>query len=116
MVAAITSFFAVGTGFYHSPADQFFLYLQINVFRNNGFVAAFYIVLRNKPITFNSGLVKKVGGVGLLKQGITDVFLVSENFVDGACVPFFPPAPVRIPSRSRPAAILSILRPSKCSR
>ena len=89
MVAAIASFFAVGTGFYHSPADQFFLYLQINVFRNNGFVVAFYIVLRNKPVIFNSGLVKKVGGVGLLKQGITDVFLVSENFVDGACVPPF---------------------------
>lgn len=52
-------------------------------------MVAFYIVLRNKPVIFNSGLVKKVGGVGLLKHGITDVFLVSENFVDGACVPLF---------------------------
>jgi len=24
-----------------------------------------------------------------LKQGITDVFFVTENFVDGACVPLF---------------------------
>ena len=89
MIATVASFFAVGTGFYHSPADQFFLYLQINVFRNNGFAVAFYIVLRNKPVIFNSGLVKKVGSVGLLKRGITDVFLVSENFVDGACVSLF---------------------------
>ena len=37
----------------------------------------------------NSGFVKKVSGVGLLKQGITDVLLVTENFVDGACVPLF---------------------------
>lgn len=89
VVATIASFLAVGTGFYHSPADKFFLYLQVNVLWNNGFVVAFYIVLWNKTVIFNSGLVKKVGGVGLLKQGITDVFLVSENFVDGACVPLF---------------------------
>ena len=89
VIATVASFFAIGTGFYHSLADQFFLYQQVNVFRNNSFVVAFYIVLGNKPVIFNSGLVKKVGGVGLLKQGITDVFLVSENFVDGACVPLF---------------------------
>ncbi|ACR72541.1 Hypothetical protein EUBELI_01549 [Lachnospira eligens ATCC 27750] len=70
MVAAIASFFVIGTGFYHSSADKFFLYLQVNVLWNNGFVVAFYIVLRNKPVIFNSGLVKKVGGVGLLKQGM----------------------------------------------
>ncbi len=57
VVAAIASFFAIGTGFYHSSADKFFLYLQVNVLRNNGFVVAFYIVLWNKPVIFNSGLV-----------------------------------------------------------
>ena len=90
MVAAVVSFLTVGAGFTYSSADQFFLYLQVNVLRNNGFVVAFYIVLRNKTIILNSGFVKKVGGVGLLEQSITDVFLVSENFVDGACVPPFP--------------------------
>lgn len=45
VIAAIASFLAVGAGFYHSPAGKFFLYLQINVLRNNGFVVAFYIVL-----------------------------------------------------------------------
>lgn len=89
MVAAIASFFAVGTSFYHSPADKFFLYLQVNVLWNNGFVVAFYIVLRNKPVIFHSGFVKKVSGVGLLEQGITDVLFVTENFVDGACVSLF---------------------------
>lgn len=34
-----------------------FLYLQVNVFRNNGFVIAFYIGLWNKTVIFNSGLV-----------------------------------------------------------
>lgn len=57
VIATVASFFAIGTGFYHSPADQFFLYQQVNVFRNNGFVVAFYIVLWNKPVIFNSGLV-----------------------------------------------------------
>lgn len=52
-------------------------------------MVAFYIVLWNKTVIFNSGFVKKVGGVGLLEQGIADVLLVTENFVDGACVPLF---------------------------
>lgn len=34
-----------------------FLYLLVNVLRNNGFVIAFYIVLWNKTVIFNSGLV-----------------------------------------------------------
>lgn len=90
MVTAVVPFLTVGAGFTHSPADKFFLYLQVNVLRNNGFVVTFYIVLRNKTVILNSGFVKKVSGVGLLEQGITDVLFVTENFVDGACVPPFP--------------------------
>ena len=90
VVAAVVSFLTVGAGFTYSPADKFFLHLQVNIFRNNGFVVAFYIVLWNKTVIFNSGFVKEVSGVGLLKQGITNLFLVSENFIDGACVPLFP--------------------------
>ena len=86
VVATIASFLAVGAGFTYSPANKFFLYLQVNVLRNYGFVVAFYIVLRNKTVIFHSGFVKKVSGVGLLEQGITDVLFVTENFVDGAVV------------------------------
>lgn len=57
VIATVASFFAIGTGFYHSSADKFFLYLLVNVLRNNGFVIAFYIVLWNKIVIFNSGLV-----------------------------------------------------------
>lgn len=53
-------------------------------------MVAFHIVLRNDAIVLYSGFIQEVCGVGLLKQGITDVFLVSENFVDGACVLRFP--------------------------
>ena len=74
-------------------------------------MVTFYIVLRNETVVLDSGFVQKVCCVGFLEQGIADVFLVSEDFVDGAG-----PVLVRIPSRSRPAEILSILRPSKYSR
>lgn len=57
VVTAVVPFLTVGAGFTHSPADKFFLYLQVNVLRNNGFVVAFYIVLWNKTVIFNSGLV-----------------------------------------------------------
>lgn len=50
-------------------------------------MVTFYIVLRDDAGVLNSGLVKKIGGVSLLQKSITDVFLVAENFVDGACMP-----------------------------
>lgn len=52
-------------------------------------MVAFYIVLRHKTVVLDSGFVQKVSCVGFLEQGIADVFLVSENLVDGACVPLF---------------------------
>ena len=88
VVAAVGAFFAIGTGFDHSPAYQLFLHLQENVLRNNCFMIAFYIVLWNDAIVLHSGLVQEVCGIGFLKQGIADVFLVSEDFVDGAGPPF----------------------------
>ena len=54
VVAAIGALFAIGTGFDHSPAYQFFLHLQENVLWNNCFVVAFYIVLwNNKKSTYH---------------------------------------------------------------
>ena len=89
MVAAVASFLAVGTGFHYSSADQFFLNLQVNVFRNNGFVVTFYIVLRDETVVLDSGFVQKVCCVDFLEQGITDVFQVAQDLVDGASVTHF---------------------------
>ena len=52
-------------------------------------MVTFYIVLRDETVVLDSGFVQKVSCVGFLEQGIADVFFVSENFVDGACVPPF---------------------------
>lgn len=60
---------------------------DVNLSRDNRFVVTLNIILRNDAGVLNSGLVKKIGGVSLLKKGITDVFLVAENLVDGACMP-----------------------------
>ena len=51
-------------------------------------MVAFHIVLWHDAIILDSGLVQKVCGISFLKQGIADVFLVSENLVDGAGSPF----------------------------
>ena len=42
----------------------------------------------NDAIVLDSGLVQEVCGISFLEQGIADVFLVSEDFVDGAGPPF----------------------------
>ena len=67
VVAAVTSLFAIGAGFNHSPAYQFFLYLQVDIFWNNRFVVAFHIVLRHDAIIFDSGFIEEVCGVGFLQ-------------------------------------------------
>ena len=51
-------------------------------------MVAFYIVLRNNAVVFDSGFIQEVGGVGLLKKSTTDVFFISKNLVDGAGPPF----------------------------
>lgn len=54
---------------------------------------SFNIVLWNDTIVFYSGLVQKVGGVSLLKECVTDVLFITQDFVDGARPPFgFPGA------------------------
>ena len=87
VIAAVASFLSVGTGLDYSPTYQFFLHAHVNFSWNNRFMVSFNIILRNNAGVLNSGLVKKVGGVCLLKKGITDVFLVAENLVDGTCMP-----------------------------
>ena len=49
---------------------------------------AFHIVLRNDAVVLDSSLIQKVCSISFLKQGITDVFLVSNDLVDGAGPPF----------------------------
>ena len=88
VVAAVGAIFAISACLDHSPAYQLLLHPQKNVLWNNCFVVAFYIVLWNDAIVLHSGLVQEVCGIGFLKQGIADVFLVSEDFVDGAGPPF----------------------------
>lgn len=88
VVAAVGAFFAIGTGFDHSPAYQLLLHPQEDVLWNDCFVVALHIILRNNAIVLDSGFIQKVCGVGLLKKGITDVFFISKNLVDGAGSPF----------------------------
>lgn len=57
VIVAIATLFAIGTGFDYSPVDQLFLNLQVDVFRNNGFVVTFYIVLRDETVVLDSGFV-----------------------------------------------------------
>lgn len=72
VVAAVGALFAIGTGFDHSPAYQLFLHLQENVLRNNCFMVAFYIVLRNDAIVLHSGLIQEVCGIGFLKESMQE--------------------------------------------
>ena len=88
VVATVGALFAIGTGFDHSSAYQFFLHSEEDVLRNNRFVVAFYIVLRNNAIVLDSGLIQEVCSIGLLQKCIADVLRVSKDLVDGTRPPF----------------------------
>ena len=50
-------------------------------------MAAFDIILWHDAIILNSGFAKKFSGICFLEKSITDVFLVSKDFVNGTGVP-----------------------------
>ena len=57
MIATVASFFAVGTGFLPLACAPGLPVPAGKCPSNNGFVVAFYIVLWNETVIFNSGLV-----------------------------------------------------------
>ena len=88
MVTAIGAFFPIGAHFDHSPAHQFFLHPHEDVLWNNRLVVSLHVVLRNNAVVLHPGLVQEIGGIGFLQESVADVFLIAENLVDGAGVPF----------------------------
>lgn len=85
--ATVAALLTIGTGLAHSSADQFFLNLQVDFIRNNGFVVTFHIVLRHEAVVLEFSFIQEIGGVSLLEKSINDIFLISKNLVDGAGLP-----------------------------
>ena len=50
-------------------------------------MAVLDIILRKRSIVLDSSLLDEISRDGLLKKGITNVFLVSKDALDGAEVP-----------------------------
>ena len=86
-MAAAESAFSAVCGDTGDPAHQFILHLEKDVFWNNGLVVTLHIILRHYAVVLYPGLVEKVGGVGLLEQGVSDVLFIPEDLVDGRCMP-----------------------------
>ena len=76
----------------------------------------FDIVLGNCAVVLDAFLGKKVRSVSLLQQSIAHVLLISEDLVDGTCVPFFFTGTGENAIGFKPADILSMLEPSRYSR
>ena len=89
VIAGEAAFLACRADVDYPATDKLCLHLHEELFRNDRFVVALDVVLRNGAVVLDALLCQKVCGVGLLKQGITDVLLVTENFVDGLCATFF---------------------------
>ena len=88
MLAGVRSALSVIAQVHRTSLGKFLLHQQEDVFRNNRFVIALYVILRNGAIVLDPLLCQEVCGIGFLEQGVADVFFVSQDFADCACVPF----------------------------
>ena len=82
MAAAEATFPSV-CGDTSEPSHQFILHLEKDVFRNDGLMITLHIILGYDAVVLHPGFIKKVGGVGLLEQGVSDVLFIPEDLVDG---------------------------------
>ena len=87
-MAGEAAFLACRTDVDYPATDKLCLHLHEELFRNDCFVVALDVVLRDGTVVLDTLLCQEVCGVGLLKQRVTHVFLVAENLVDSAGVPF----------------------------
>lgn len=76
MLAGVAVAFAVVAGVNHASADQFLLHQQEDVLRNNRFMVALHVVLRDGAIVLDALFCQKICGVGLLQKRVTDVLLI----------------------------------------
>ena len=87
MIAAICVLLSVRAGLYRASPNQFFLHSHENVSRNDGLMVILHVVLRNNAVVLYPGLVQKICGIGFLQECVANVFLIAEDFIDGAGVP-----------------------------
>lgn len=91
ILAAINTFLSVLTAAEIGSSHHLFLHLHIKIAGNNGFVAVFYIILWHQAIIWNTLFLQEIHRVGLLKKGISNIFFVFEDFLQGFCPPFLFP-------------------------
>ena len=88
VIAGEAAFFACRADVDYTATDKLCLHLHEELLWNDRFVVALNVVLRNGAVVLDPLFRQEVCGIGLLKQCVAHVFLVAENLVDGAGVPF----------------------------
>ena len=88
VIAGEAAFLACRADVDYSATDKLRLHLHEELFRNDRFMVALDVVLRDGTVVLDPLFRQEVCGIGLLKQGVSHVLFISENLVDGAGVPF----------------------------
>ena len=88
MLAGVSSALSVIAQVHRTSPGKFLLHQKEDVLRDDCFVIALYVVLWNGAVVLDPLLRQEVCGIGLLEQGIADVFFVSQDLADRAGVPF----------------------------
>lgn len=80
VIAGETAFLTGRADMDYPAMDKLCLHMHEEVFRNDRFVVAFNVVLGNGAFVLDPLFCQEVRGIGLLKQRVTHVHLVAENF------------------------------------
>ena len=87
VLAGVSSALSVIAQVHRTSPGKLLLHQKEDVLRNDCFMVSFHIVLRDGAVVFYALLRQEVRSIGLLQECVADVFLISENLVDGACMP-----------------------------
>ena len=88
VIAGETALLACRADVDYPATDKLRLHLHEELLRNDHFMVALDVVLRNGAVVLDPLFCQEVRGYSFLEQGVAHVFLVAENLVDGAGMPF----------------------------
>ena len=88
VIAGETALLACRADVDYPATDKLRLHLHEELLRNDHFMVALDVVLRNGAVVLDPLFCQEVRGYSFLEQGVAHVFLVSQDLVDGGVVPF----------------------------
>ena len=106
VLAAVNPFLSFLPAVEVRPPRHFLLYPHVNLTGNDRLMAVLHIILGNDAVVLHSFLGEEIHGIGLLQEGVPDVFLIAQNLLNRGRQPLFFPCACEDTVRLQPVTNL----------